>query len=174
MPQLLLTDSTMPVSFCKAGIGCARAMAQFLGANVYMVEDVHEELERLAESLPALKSLLEDWPPNPIRELDLPLKVKVAAALKARRIPGAHQAEDRGETATISMPRSAGPTVRCSRWSPTTVTESNSRMTGGSSPIRHPGSSFEWSVRAPSRAPMGSAFGSDLPRGRLGRDSTQP
>jgi hypothetical protein len=45
--------------------------------------------------------LLEDWPPNPIRELDLPLKAKVAAALKARRIPGAHQAEDRGETATI-------------------------------------------------------------------------
>jgi len=101
MPPLLLTDSTMPVSFCKAGIGCARAMASFLGAEVHMVKDVHEELERLAGELPALKSLLEDWPSNPIRELDLALKANVAATLKARRIPGMHQAEDRGETATI-------------------------------------------------------------------------
>jgi hypothetical protein len=101
MPQHLLTDSTMPVSFCKAGIGSARAMAEFLGPDVYVVEDVHEELKRLAERLSALKSLLKEWPSNPVRELDLQLKAQVAAALKARRLPGMHQAEDRGEVATV-------------------------------------------------------------------------
>lgn len=101
MTSLLLTDSTMPVSFCKAGVGCARAMAEFLGVSVHMVKDVHEELERLGGELPALKTLLEDWPPNPVRELDLSLKAEVAAALKARRVPGTHRDEDRGETATL-------------------------------------------------------------------------
>lgn len=101
MDSLLLTDSTMPVSFCRAGVGCARAMAEFLGDSVQMVADVHEELERLGGELPALRSLLSEWPPNPIRELDLDLKAEVAAALKARHVPGTHRDEDRGETATV-------------------------------------------------------------------------
>jgi hypothetical protein len=76
-------------------------MAEYLGLSVHMVKDVHEELERLSDTLPALKTLLEDWPRNPVRELDLDLKADVAAAMKARRIPGQHPNEDRGETATV-------------------------------------------------------------------------
>jgi hypothetical protein len=99
--RLLLTDSTMPMSFCKAGIGCARAMCGYLDEKVHMVEDVHVELLRLAEGLPALDSLLSDWPPNPVRRLDPDLKTEVAAAIKAKHIPGQHLQEDRGEIATV-------------------------------------------------------------------------
>lgn len=91
----------MPVSFCKAGIGPARAMAGFLGDRVHLVEDVLAELERLAEDLPALAALLERWPSTPVRELDLNLKADVAVALKARRISGSHPDEDKGEIATV-------------------------------------------------------------------------
>ncbi len=91
----------MPMSFCQAGIGCARAMARYLGDRVHMVEDVHTELRRLSEDLPALGALLEDWPPNPIRKLDLDLKAEVATAIKARHVPGQHRNEDRGEIATV-------------------------------------------------------------------------
>ncbi|HSK49597.1 MAG TPA: hypothetical protein VK889_03785 [Solirubrobacterales bacterium] len=101
MSALLLTDATMPVSFCKAGIGSARVMAAHLGPRVHMVEDVHLELQRLAASLPALETLLEDWPPNPVRELGLDLKARVAQVIRARQIPGHHPDEDRGELATI-------------------------------------------------------------------------
>jgi hypothetical protein len=76
-------------------------MAHFLGTQVHMVKDVHEELERIGKGLPALKALLDEWPPNPIRELSLELKATVAAAMKARQIPGQHPDEDRGETATV-------------------------------------------------------------------------
>jgi hypothetical protein len=66
-----------------------------------MVRDVHEELERLSSDLPALEKLLSGWPRNPIRELDMGLKAEVAAAMKARCVPGQHPDEDRGETATV-------------------------------------------------------------------------
>jgi hypothetical protein len=98
---LLLTDSTMPVSFCKAGIGCAKAMAKHLGSSVHMVDEVHLELERKAEEIAALKSFLEEWPPNPVRQLDVELKAQVAQVLKARQVPGQHPDEDRGEVATV-------------------------------------------------------------------------
>lgn len=101
MEPLLLTDSTMPVSFCRAGIGPARAMADFLGDRVHLVEDVLGELERLAEGLPALAALLKHWPATPARALDLNLKADVAVALKARQISGSHPDEDRGEIATV-------------------------------------------------------------------------
>lgn len=101
MAQLLLTDSTMPVSFSKAGSRSARAMAMHLGDRVHMVSDVYVELQRLARRLPALARLLEDWPPNPVLELDVSLKADVAAAIKARHIPGQHLDEDRGELATV-------------------------------------------------------------------------
>lgn len=97
----LLTDSTMPVNFCRAGIGCARAMADHLGHRLHMVSDVHEELWRQTRSFPALESLLEVWPRTPVRELDLELKADVARVLKARRSPGEHPSEDRGEVATV-------------------------------------------------------------------------
>lgn len=101
MEPLLLTDSTMPVSFCRAGIGPAKAMAEYLGERAHLVKDVHEELERLAEGLTALATLLELWPLTPARELDLNLKADVAAALKARQVPGGHPDEDKGEIATV-------------------------------------------------------------------------
>ena len=101
MADLLLTDSTMPVSFCKAGIASARVMAEYLGARVHLVEDVDVELRRLATELPALATLLEDWPLNPVRQLDLSLKAEVALAIKARHVPGQHPEEDRGEIATV-------------------------------------------------------------------------
>jgi hypothetical protein len=91
----------MPVSLCRAGIGCARAMAEFLGTRLHMVVDVHAELQRLARDLPALETLLEGWPPNPIRQLDLDLRAEVATAIKARHIPGQHYQQDRGEIATV-------------------------------------------------------------------------
>lgn len=101
MGPLLLTDSTMPVSFCRAGIGPARAMANFLGDRTHLVEDVLAELERLAGGLPALAALLEGWPSTPARQLDLNLKADVAVALKARQISGGHPDEDKGEIATV-------------------------------------------------------------------------
>lgn len=101
MASLLLTDSTMPMSFCRAGGGCALAMAEYLGSTVHMVSDVHEELTRLSTDLPALMKLLETWPRTPIRELDLELKMNVATAMKAQRVPGQHPGEDLGETATV-------------------------------------------------------------------------
>lgn len=91
----------MPMSFCKAGIGCARRMAEHLGDSVHMVEDVHLELERLSKGLPALEALLKDWPPNPVRKLGLPLKAEVASAIKARHVVGTHSREDLGEIATV-------------------------------------------------------------------------
>lgn len=101
MASLLLTDSTMPMSFCRAGIGCARAMAEYLGDQVHMVADVYVELERLASGLPALDALMRDWPPNPVRELGLSLKADVASVIKARQVPGQHPSEDVGEIATV-------------------------------------------------------------------------
>lgn len=91
----------MPVSFCKAGVGCARAMSGHLGERVHIVADVYAELQRLSPELPALETLLEIWPLNPVRELDLRLKAEVAAAIKARHVPGQHVDEDRGEIATV-------------------------------------------------------------------------
>lgn len=91
----------MPVGFSKAGTRCAHAMAGYLGDRVYMVSDVHVELERLSRRLPALAKLLKNWPSNAVRELDLSLKVEVAEAVKARYVPGQHPDEDRGEIATI-------------------------------------------------------------------------
>lgn len=99
--MLLLTDSTMPVSFSKAGPRSAAAMARHLGDRIHMVSDVYVELQRLARRLPALARLLEDWPPNPVLELDVGLKADVAAVIKARHVPGQHPDEDRGEIATI-------------------------------------------------------------------------
>lgn len=91
----------MPVSFSRAGSRSAYAMAKHLGDRVYMVADVHSELQRLSRRLPALARLLEDWPSNPVLELDKDLKEKVATAIKARWIPGVHPDEDRGEIATV-------------------------------------------------------------------------
>ena len=88
MTSLLLTDSTMPVSFSKAGVRSAHAMARHLGDRVHMVSDVHIELQRLSQRLPALAKLLRGWPLNPVRELDLHLKGEVAAAIKARQFRG--------------------------------------------------------------------------------------
>lgn len=76
-------------------------MAEYLGDSVHMVSDVHQELRRLSSDLPALARLLEDWPRNPIRELDMVLKAEVAAAMKVRQVPGQHPNEDLGETATV-------------------------------------------------------------------------
>jgi hypothetical protein len=91
----------MPVSFSKAGVRSAHAMARHLGDRVHMVSDVHIELRRLSQRLPALAKLLRGWPPNPVRELDLHLKGEVAAAIKARQVPGQHPDEDRGEVASV-------------------------------------------------------------------------
>lgn len=101
MNRLLLTDSTMPVSFSKAGSRSAHAMARFLDGRVFMVSDVRTELLRISKRLPALARLMESWPENHVRELDLRLKADVAAAIKARLVPGQHPDEDRGETATV-------------------------------------------------------------------------
>lgn len=62
--RLLLTDSTMPVNFCKAGANCALAMLTYLGESLYMVAEVREELERKAEvdGSPALRRFLDKFP----------------------------------------------------------------------------------------------------------------
>jgi hypothetical protein len=57
--------------------------------------------QRLSRRLPALARLLEDWPPNPVLELNKGLKEDVATAIKARWVPGSHPNEDRGEIATV-------------------------------------------------------------------------
>ena len=66
-----------------------------------MVEDVYEELERLSAALPPLAALLKDWPPNPVRRLDISLKAEAAAAIKATHLPGDHPRTDAGEVATV-------------------------------------------------------------------------
>jgi hypothetical protein len=76
-------------------------MAEYLEARLHMVSDVHAELQRLSPRFPALAGLLEDWPLNPVRELSLATKAGVAAAIKARQVPGQHPNEDRGEIATV-------------------------------------------------------------------------
>lgn len=69
----------MPVSFSRAG----------------------KSSNDLPGGLPALATLLEHWPSTTVRDLDSNLKGDVAAALKARQVPGGHADEDKGEIATV-------------------------------------------------------------------------
>lgn len=107
-------------------------MANFLGGRVHLVEDVLEELERLAKDLPALAALLRDWPSTSVRELDLKLKAEVAVVLKARKISDGHPDEDKGEIATVFSPSIDGAWARISPSQPTTATASALHATAGS------------------------------------------
>lgn len=99
--RLLLTDSTMPVNFCRAGAHCALRVLEHLGERLYMVADVEEELRRQARSSPALQRFLDAWPGGHVRGLDLALTRKVAETLTALRTGGEHPREDAGEIATV-------------------------------------------------------------------------
>ncbi len=99
--DLLLTDSTMPVSFCSAGANSARSMLSYLGERLHMVADVREELERKAEGSAALRAFLDDFPGHRVRVLDLSLLAEVAEARKAVSVAGAHPREDVGEIASV-------------------------------------------------------------------------
>lgn len=98
-PALLLCDATLPVNFCKAGLPSAQAMADYLGDRVFVVDEVHEELTRLADSLIPLKSFLKTWPPNDPVRLEPALRLQVSSLVVVR--PRSHPREDRGETATV-------------------------------------------------------------------------
>lgn len=101
--KLLLTDSTMPVNFCKAGANCALAMLEYLGEGLYMVADVKEELERKAEAdgFSALRRFLDEFPDRRVRTLSLELLADVAAVKKVVQIAGSHSKEDAGEIASV-------------------------------------------------------------------------
>lgn len=95
----LLCDATVPVNFCKAGLSSAQAMAAHLGGSVHVVDEVFDELTRLAETLAPLRSFLASWPPNAPLRLDPELRLDVASVVTVRAT--AHPNEDRGETATV-------------------------------------------------------------------------
>lgn len=99
--DLLLTDSTMPVSFCAAGANLARAVLEYLGERLYMVADVREELERKADGSAALHAFLSEFPDERVRALDLSTAARVAEAKKAVTVAGAHPREDLGEIASV-------------------------------------------------------------------------
>lgn len=103
VPSLLLTDSTMPVSFCAAGSNCALAMLGYFGHRLHMVAEVRDELERkaIADGSPALRRFLDEFPEERVRVLDRELAVKVAVAKKVIQLPGAHPNEDLGEVASV-------------------------------------------------------------------------
>lgn len=97
----LLTDSTMPFNFCKAGYPAAQAMVDYFGDRLHMVGDVHTELERLSAGFVALQRFVGAWPKERTRKVDSQLTLKVAAAIKVRQVAGQHAKEDLGETATV-------------------------------------------------------------------------
>ena len=99
--DLLLTDSTMPVSFCDAGANLAGSLLTYLGDRLHMVADVHEELERKAEGSAALRAFLGAFPDERVRVLDLSVAAKVAEARKAVSVAGTHPREDVGEIASV-------------------------------------------------------------------------
>lgn len=96
----LLTDSTMPFNFCKAGYPAAQAMVDYFGDRLHMVGDVYAELERLADGFVALQRFVEAWPKERTRQIGPELTLKVAAVIKVRQVHGQHSKEDLGETAT--------------------------------------------------------------------------
>jgi hypothetical protein len=98
---LLLTDSTAPVNFSKAGGNCAIAMLQHLGARLHMVAEVHEELVRLAKESVSLQRFVDEFPADRIRSLSRELTAMVGAAQKAMNAAGTHPREDIGEIATV-------------------------------------------------------------------------
>jgi hypothetical protein len=99
---LLLSDATMPVNFCLAGLPAAKAMAEFLGERVHVVDEVHDELTRIAEEgLVPLQTLLESWPANEVIRLDPSLRAQIAPVIQLRELQDRHPKEDRGETATV-------------------------------------------------------------------------
>jgi hypothetical protein len=89
------------MNFCEAGIDCAQKMADYLGADVFMVEDVHIELVAKAKNFPVLAELLKDWPPSAPLQLPPHVKTKVVDILKYNKSGRLHTNEDRGETATV-------------------------------------------------------------------------
>lgn len=102
LARLLLSDATLPFNFCKAGIPAARALAAYLGDRAYVVDEVFNELTRLAEEGNAtLTTFLESWPPNPPLRLDPELRLQVGSVVAVRALSTAHSGEDRGETATV-------------------------------------------------------------------------
>ena len=76
-------------------------MAEYLGEEVYIVADVHQELKRKSSGLPALERLLEEWPRTEVRSLSVELRDTVAAVLMVQEAPEDDPIEDQGETATI-------------------------------------------------------------------------
>lgn len=95
----LLCDATVPVNFCTAGLPSARAMAAHLGGSVHVVDEVFDELTRLAETLVPLKIFLTSWPPSEPLRLEQGLRLDVASVVTVRAT--VHPNEDRGETATV-------------------------------------------------------------------------
>lgn len=100
--ELLLCDTTVPMNFCGAGSECAKALEEFLGPGVYIVEDVREELVRKAEQGHAvLGEMLKTWPLDEAIPLPDIVRGKVADALSFNISQGLHKDEDIGETATV-------------------------------------------------------------------------
>lgn len=100
-PVLLLSDSTMPVNFCKAGANSALAMLAHFEESIFLVADVFEELTRHAAESAAVKRLMEEWPASQVLDLDLALTAEVASILKLRQTVGQHPRSDAGEIATV-------------------------------------------------------------------------
>jgi hypothetical protein len=98
---LLLTDSTVPVNFSKAGGNCAIAMLKHLGERLHMVAEVHGELTRLAAESVSLQRFLEEFPEDRVRTLSRELTATVGAVQKTINAAGTHPREDIGEIATV-------------------------------------------------------------------------
>ena len=99
--HVLLSDSTLPINFCKCGPTIARKFAEYLGDRVYVVHDVYEELDRNPENIPALKDFLEEWPTTEVIQLAASVRGEVADILKSNITGGLHPKEDAGECATV-------------------------------------------------------------------------
>jgi hypothetical protein len=77
-------------------------MAEYLGDDVHIVADVHEELKRKSKEIPALATLLDSgWPSTEARRLSIELRDTVAAVLMVQEAPEDDPGEDQGEYATV-------------------------------------------------------------------------
>lgn len=103
----LLSDSTLPVNFCKCGLALAEKFADYFGDQIHIVHDVRVELIRNPWKITALDEFLKIWPRTAVIHVSETIREELSDIQKINRRNFIHDNEDIGEYATVFHARDA-------------------------------------------------------------------